>query len=59
MIFFNRNAWADFTQALTHRHKFSSEHGYLTVPGGPTLLRCKCGFPEWVGLGETGTIQVR
>ena len=46
-IFFNREAWWDLTKALTHRHKFNSEHGHLTVPGGGTLLRCKCGYAEW------------
>jgi hypothetical protein len=52
-FFFNRKAWAEFYLALTHRHVYESDHGFMSV-GPATLIRCKCGHPEWVGLGQTG-----
>ena len=55
---FNRKEWAEFYMALTHRHVFDSDHGYLSV-GTATLLRCKCGRSEWAGLGPVGMSSTR
>jgi hypothetical protein len=49
-LFFNRKAWAEFNHALSHRHLFTSDYGYLTINGlrgTVTMLRCKCGHGEW------------
>lgn len=53
-LFFNRQSWDEFNSSLAHKHTFDSAHGCMQVGSEVTLLRCKCGHPEWVGLGQTG-----